>query len=112
MNNTTKTTTTTTTTPMRDAYNALMTKLRALNDDRKAAKKILVEKLTEAYAEYRKICAETKAARKVAIDEFNALKAARKNAKKPAKKAAKKATKKASKKAAKKPAKKAAKKAA
>lgn len=108
MSKTTKTTTTTTTTPMRDAYNALMTKLRALNDDRKAAKKVLVEKLTEAYAEYRKYCAENKAARKVAIDEFNALKAARKNAKKPAKKAAKKAAKKVAKKASKKAAEKAA----
>lgn len=111
MNETTNTTTTTTT-PMRDAYNALMTKLRALNDDRKAAKKILVAKLTEAYAEYRKYCAENKAARKVAIDEFNALKAARKNAKKPAKKATKKPAKKAAKKVTKKASKKATKKVA
>ena len=105
----TPTTKTTTAKPatMREAYAELMKNLRAENDIRKKARALLDKKLAEAWAEYRATVAEVKAGRKTLIDEFNALKAARKTAKKPVvrKAAAKKTAKKA---AAKKPAKKAA----
>ena len=92
---------------MREAYAELMKNLRVQNDIRKKMRALLDERLAEAWAEYRANVAEVKAERKALIDEFNALKAARKAAKKPVvrKAAAKKTAKKT---AAKKPAKKAA----